>query len=193
MSTKRARVWATIIYPESSESENWREILTEAAIPAFVSPIHNKDRNPDGTKKKDHYHCMVMLDGVKTKEQMIEFFQKIHGVGAIPIMCTRSYARYLTHMDEDASKKPHYPVEEVEAYGGANYASIITMASDKYTAISEMIDYCDEQSIFCYADLLTYAKDNREDWFRCLCDNGTVTLVQYLKSKHWKYTNAYKR
>ena len=49
-----------------------------------------------------------------------------------------------------------------------------------------MIEFCDEQLIESYADLIHYAKDNREDWFQILCDSGTVTIVQYMKSRNWE-------
>ena len=63
---------------------------------------------------------------------------------------------------------------------------LINLASDKYSAIGEMIDFCIQNDVDCYAELLLLAKNNREDWFRVLCDNGTVTLVQFLKSKYWE-------
>ena len=54
--------------------------------------------------------------------------------------------------------------------------------------IKEMIDVCTENSIVGFAELFVYAKDNREDWFRVLCDNATLPMVQFLKSKHWELT-----
>lgn len=36
------------------------------------------------------------------------------------------------------------------------------------------------------AELLLFAKENRNDWFRTLCDNGTITMVQFLKSRYWE-------
>lgn len=188
MSTKRARVWASVVYPESAP-ENWKELLRDAKVPAFVSPLHDKDKE-NNILKKPHHHIMILNTSVKTREQMKEFFSKISGVGAEEVMSTRSYARYLVHIDNP--EKAQYRIEDVEEYGGADYASTISMTSDRYTAISEMITYCNEQGIISYADLLMYAKDNREDWFRCLVDNS-VAMVNFLKSKHWRDTNGYKR
>lgn len=47
----RTRNWATVVYPESAP-KNWREILGEMRVPCFLSPLHDKDINPDGTPKK---------------------------------------------------------------------------------------------------------------------------------------------
>ena len=74
----------------------------------------------------------------------------------------------------------------MQALSGADYNTMISLASDKYSAIGEMIDFCIQNCIESYAQLLLYAKDNCKDWFRVLCDNGTVTMVQFLKSRYWE-------
>ena len=48
-----------------------------------------------------------------------------------------------------------------------------------------MIAFCKAQSILNYADLLEYCSEERFDWFRVLCDNGTVVMKEYLKSRSW--------
>ncbi len=67
-----------------------------------------------------------------------------------------------------------------------DYQSMIGLATDKYSAIGEMIEHCLQNGIVSYAQLLLFAKENRNDWFRVLCDNGTVTMVQFLKSHYWE-------
>ena len=62
----------------------------------------------------------------------------------------------------------------------------VAVASDKYTAIGEMLEFCMVNGIESYAELLLYAKNNCIDWFHVLCDNGTVTIVQFLKSRYWE-------
>ena len=64
----RTRNYATVVYPESA-STDWLEKLSELHVPAFVSPLHDKDVNPTGESKKAHYHVMIMFDGVKTLDQ----------------------------------------------------------------------------------------------------------------------------
>ena len=51
----RTRNFATVIYPESAPSD-WKEILNQEFIPAFISPLHDRDTNPTGEPKKPHYH-----------------------------------------------------------------------------------------------------------------------------------------
>ena len=127
---------------------------------------------------------MLLFDGVKTQEQVQEIFTLIGGVGIEPVNCVRAYARYLCHLDNP--EKAQYDIKDVLSYSGADYSTIISLASDKYSAIGEMIEFCIQNGIDSYAELLMYSKNNRFDWFKVLCDNGTVTIVQFLKSRYWE-------
>ena len=178
----RTRNFATVVYPESAP-EGWQDILSELCVPAFISPLHDKDINPTGEAKKAHHHVVIMFDSTKTVEQAKEVFDKIGGVGAEKVNSLRGYARYLCHMDNP--EKAQYPVESVRSLCGADYTSAIGLITDKYKAIGEMIDYCEENDITSYSELLLYCRQERFDWFRVLCDNGTVVVKEYLKSRAW--------
>lgn len=178
----RTRNFATVIYPESAP-ENWQDILTEQFVPAFISPLHNLDVNPTGEVKKEHYHVLLMFEGVKTNEQACEIFNKIGGVGCERVQSLRGYARYLCHLDNP--EKHQYDTVDVRCLSGADYPSAIGLATDKYKAVGEIIDYCVANQVYSYADLLVYARNERYDWFRVLCDNGTVVVKEFLKSLKW--------
>lgn len=45
-----------------------------------------------------------------------------------------------------------------------------------------MMDFVDEQGQYSYAYLLRFARANRPEWFRCLCDNGTYVMKEYCKT-----------
>lgn len=179
----RTRNFATIVYPESAP-EGWLDILAEQCVPAFVSPLHDRDKNPTGEDKKPHYHVLVMFDSVKTAEQACDLFSQIGGVGYKVVQSLRGYARYLCHLDNEGDKTV-YSVEDVKCFSGADYINVIGLATDKYKAIGEMIDFCEENGVLSYSELLVYCRNERFDWFRVLCDNGTVVIKEYLKSKSW--------
>lgn len=181
-STRRVRSWATVVYPESAP-ENWMEILGEKCIPVMISPLHDFDLNPTGEAKKPHYHVLFNFEGKKSYDQVMEFVSLIAGVGLEPVGSTRGYARYLCHLDNP--EKAQYRPQDVKCYGGADYMSIIGLAIDKYVAIGEMMDFCDSNGIRSYASLMRYARDQRMDWFRILCDCGTMVIKEYLKSRSW--------
>ena len=178
----RTRNFVTVVYPESAPV-NWQEILSEQFVPAFISPLHCDDVNPTGETKKEHYHVMIMFDSTKTMEQAKEIFEKINGVGCEKVNSLRGYARYLCHLDNP--EKAQYSPEDVRCLCGADYTNAIGLVTDKYKAIKEMIYYCQENNIRSYSDLLEYSSEERFDWFRVLCDNGTVVIKEYLKSREW--------
>lgn len=180
--TLRVRNFATVVYPESAP-DNWQEILAEQFIPSFISPLHDKDINPTGEPKKAHYHVMLMFEGKKSKEQVQEIFNMIGGVGCEVVNSIRGYARYLCHLDNP--EKHQYAIDDVRALCGSDYSGTIGLAIDKYKAIREMIAFCNEFNIYSYSDLLEYCSIERMDWFRVLCDNGTLVMREYLKSKDW--------
>lgn len=184
---EKTRNWATVVYPESAP-ENWREILAETHIPAFISPLHDKDTNPTGEPKKAHYHVMLMYEGPRERSLVEPVFANIGGVGCEYVKAIRGYARYLCHLDNP--EKAQYSVDDVQAFGGALYTSVIGLPTDKYKMIREMIAYCEEKQICAYSDLLIWSMENREDWFQILCDSGTYVMKEYLKSKSWKLDNA---
>lgn len=178
----RTRNFACVVYPESAP-DNWQDILSDQFVPAFISPLHNKDLNPTGEVKKEHYHVMIMFDSVKTTEQAKVIFDLIGGVGCEVVNSTRGYARYLCHLDNP--EKAQYNIEEVRCLSGADYANVISLVTDKYKAIGEMIDFCQSNDIISYAKLLEYCRMERFDWFRVLCDSGTIVIKEYLKSRSW--------
>ena len=178
----RTRNFATVVYPESAP-ENWQDILAEQFVPAFISPLHDKDVNPTGEAKKPHYHVMIMFDSVKTREQAQAIFDLIKGVGCEVVQSVRGYARYLCHLDNP--EKYQYEQSNVRSLCGADYVGTIGLVTDKYKAIGEMIDFCELNDIVSYSELLKYCRMERFDWFRVLCDNGTVVIREYLKSRKW--------
>lgn len=182
----RTRNYATVVYQESDNYvENWQEVLADEKIPAFISPLHDIDVNPTGEVKKAHWHIIIMFSSVKTEEQAREVFEKINGVGCEAVKSIRGYARYLCHLDNP--EKAKYDEKDVRCLNGADYVGTIGLATDKYKALAEMMEFCKENEIYNYADLLEYAMLEHFDWFRVLCDNGTVVIKEYLKSRSWAY------
>ena len=183
----RTRNFATVVYPESAP-ENWKEILFSHCVPAFVSPLHDKDVNPTGEPKKPHYHVMLMFEGKKSLTQVEEIFKTIEGVGCEVVKSVRGYARYLCHLDNP--EKYQYDVSEVTCLA-SDYLGTIGLAIDKYVAIGEMQDFCDKYNVVSFYALATYARAHRSDWHRILCDCGSVFMREYLQSRQWSVDNGY--
>ena len=177
----RTRNFATVVYPESAP-EDWKEILYAHCVPAFISPLHDKDTNPTGEPKKPHYHVIIMFDGKKTIEQATEIFDSINGVGCEKVKSIRGYARYLCHLDNP--EKYQYETSEVQCIA-SDYLGTIGLAIDKYVFIKEMQDFCDKYNVVSFYALAKYARAHRSDWHRILCDCGSIFMREYLQSRKW--------
>jgi len=185
-SISKTRNYATVVYPESAP-ENWKEILEQCFVPSFVSPLHDKDINANGENKKAHYHVIIMFDNTKTEKQAKEIFDKIGGVGCEKVNSIRGYARYLCHLDNP--EKAQYCTQDVISFCGADYLETINLVTDKYKVLEEMINFCEKYNVTSFYLLSKYAFQNNESWRRCLADNGSVFMREYLKSKQWSAEN----
>ncbi|MBD5401984.1 replication protein [bacterium] len=179
----RTRNFATVVYPESAP-ENWKELLVQQFVPAMVSPLHDKDINPTGELKKPHYHVIIQFDSVKTADQAKEVFEVIGGVGCEPVKSIRAYTRYLCHLDNP--DKAQYSVDDVLQFGGADFYKIIECVIDRYTAIAEILDFCDDNQIYSFRKLVQICRQEHFEWFRSICDGGIYVIKEYLKSANWE-------
>lgn len=182
--TKRYRNYVAVVY-EDSAPENWRDILSEQHIPLCISPYHDQDKTAMGESKKPHYHVMLCFDAPKTPEQAKEVFASINAVvspkkSEFIVNSLRAMARYFCHLDNP--DKAQYQTEDVRCMAGLDYFALIGLASDKYRAIGEMMDFCRANQIISFAELMMYCKNERYDWFRCLCDNASYCMSKFLRS-----------
>ena len=182
-SGERTRNFAFLVYPDSALAD-WRETLNEAHVECFISPLHDKDVNPDGSQKKPHWHVMVMYSSVKTKKQAAELRDAIGGVGWENVASARGYARYLCHLDNP--EKAQYSPEDVVELGGADYADVIRRATDAVKAVSEMMCYIRENNVLFYSDFVDYCADERPDWFESLVTRNTYAVYTYIKARSKK-------
>jgi hypothetical protein len=177
----KTRNWAFVLYPESAP-ENWLDMLTDEHMPILVSPLHDKDRAKDGNIKKAHYHIVIMSDGPISQKRANEIIEPYYGTqSAEYVKSLKGYARYLAHLDDP--EKFQYDPSEIIALGGADLNELLKPSrSDKYQYIGEMIDYCDDNNVFEFSDLLKYARKERQnDWFPVLVDSAYL-MSRYLTS-----------
>lgn len=184
----RTRNFACTVYLDSAPF-NWLDILSDFHVPCLISPYHDKDLNANGEIKKPHYHVLLLFDSVKTPEQAVEVFMSFNGVGCEIVKSLRAYARYLCHLDNP--DKYQYSIADVKQFGGVDYQDIISSSSDRYFAFEEMMEFCDKYNINSFYLLSKYARKNRPDWFRILCDSGTIFIKEFLKSREWSQKFGY--
>lgn len=180
---ERVRNIAMVLFEDSCNPQ-WKEVLEEEHIPCMWI-YHDKDVNPTGEPKKPHYHLMLLFDNKKSKKQLQAYAELLGAANGVyqNIQSIRGMARYLCHMDNP--EKYQYDSSEVHSIA-VDYNGIVGMPQDKYKAISEMIDFCEEENIISFRELLIYARIHKYDWFKSLCDNSSFVIKEYLKSKEWE-------
>jgi len=110
----KGRHFAYVVYPDSAPAD-WIEQIKNIGLAFVVSPLHNKDINADGTKKKDHWHIIVSWGNTTTYRAAKGLCNILNC--PIPQMlrnCNGMY-RYLTHKD---NPEKHQYKEQPKCYNG---------------------------------------------------------------------------
>lgn len=178
----RNRGFAFVIYPESAP-ENWRDIIDSFHVQWAESPLHEFDSDPGtGEKKKPHWHIVLNFDSVKSLDQVKKLIEPLKGTIPIPLNSVRGMVRYFAHLDNP--EKYQYPVDQIIGHGGMDVADLLRLsASARYAVIRKICQYCKENNVVEFYELLDYAMaEHFEDWFPLLCDNSAYIVSTYIKS-----------
>lgn len=187
---ERTRVYATVIYPESAPKD-WKEQLTQWHVAAIVSPLHDKDVNPDGTIKKPHHHIMFLFENKKSLEQIKPIFDSINAVGRENIISTRGYARYLCHLDNP--EKAQYNTTDVLCFGGADYTALINSPSDDLKTLISVFDFIRRNQIRSLAHLIDYCVKYNSEWLMLITRDKAYIIDKYIKSASWELDSGQER
>lgn len=178
---ERGKNWVAVFYPDSLP-ENWRTLCREMLTDIIISPLHDKDIQPDGTKKKPHYHVVFKFSSNKSFEQVKEMLKPFNCPIPQKVTSIKGQIRYLTHIDDP--DKYQYEQTDIEVIGNvdlSHYFQITQM--DRYEMISEMMDFIDDNLITEFSQLMQYCRQHRrDDWFPLLCDNSTYVIDKYISS-----------
>ena len=159
----RSRTWAFIVYPESLP-DNWLEIARDLHTPGAISPLHDKDVNPTGEKKKPHYHILLKFANKKSLDQLINIAQSFNSnVFPQPVDNFDGYLRYLIHID-NPEKYQYEPKDiiplcglDIETYFAPTKSAAAEISReiyefildhDKITEIDELAPYCTKEWIY---------------------------------------------
>lgn len=183
----KKRYWAFVLYPESAP-ENWREILQQTGLSICVSPLHDKDINPTGEKKKAHYHIILCYSGPTTFKCVKAITDSLNQPIPIALEQVRGYFRYLTHKDNP--EKYQYDEKEIttindfdiDNYNDLSVSQIKTIMIDiqKIIRDNDILEYC---------DLLDFLLDSELFSYLDVAQNHTIlfnTYITSLRNKHKK-------
>lgn len=185
---EKGRNWATCCYPESMPS-NWLEILQDTMIQIAISPLHDKDENPDGSPKKPHYHILFMFDGPTTKNRVKTICDSINAVNPIKIDSARGMYRYHIHIDNP--EKYQYNDRDrilLNGFDKSNLEHFTEMEMDRLE--NDVLDIIEAFNIIEYRDLLKLLKECSYLNLLYVAKKRTIMLNAYIKSRKYSIKNS---
>lgn len=182
-SKSKERYWTFILYPESAP-ENWKEILRETGLHIAISPLHNKDINITGEKKKEHYHIVLFFDGPTTYKRVASITEELKATIPQRVMSPIGAIRYLTHKDNP--EKAQYDERDIITLNGLDLKDINGLTTSMVLQIKRaIIRLSKEQKIYEYSEMYDYLDSiDMVDMIDVLT-NHTIFFNAYFKSKHF--------
>lgn len=176
----KKRNWALVLYPESAP-ENWKEILTQTGLEIAISPLHNKDKQPDGTLKKAHYHIILCYPGPTTYNVVRSLTEQLNAPMPIPLESVKGMYRYLTHRDDP--DKYQYDEREIQTLGGFDIRDFSDLSvTDKARIKGELTKLIYENGITEYADFINSVMAlDKMDYF-IVASSNTIYFNTYIRS-----------
>lgn len=185
MQNIKGRNWAFVMYPESMP-DDWFYKLQMTGLPMAISPLHDKDINPDGEEKKPHYHVICYYENTTTFKNVKENVTDLVN-GTIPIKLESMQGMYRYHLHLDNPEKYQYDDKNRTFLNGFDVNKVDSLT---YTEINKILFQLQQviidKKILEYADLLDLLHD--EDMMNLwdVARNHTVFLDRYITSRRYK-------
>lgn len=179
---KKGRLWATVGYPESLPID-WLERLSETGLQVAISPLHDKDFDPNGQPKKSHYHIIFVYDGPTTQKHVKDLCDSLNMVLPIKLESLRGMYRYHLHLDNP--DKYQYDDRDRQFLGGFDPTQVEALTTTEVNKIlKELVMFIEDNDIIEYRDLVfnLIHEPNMYD----VAVRHTMFLNSYIRSKRHK-------
>lgn len=180
---ERTRNWSTILYPESCDPD-WKEFLLSLHVSFAVSPLHDKDVDPNGEVKKAHWHIVFAFDSVKSYDQVKDICDLICATPPQVCFSLRGQIRYFCHLD-NPDKYPYNP-DEIFTHCLDIQELLKKSQGEIHHMLKNILQFCRDNKIVEFCDLIDYCVDQDDDWFDLLSERYTLFLTSYLSSLRGK-------
>lgn len=181
MKNSKERYWTFVMYPDS-RPEDWKELLQQTGLKIAISPLHNKDKNPDNTKKKEHYHVLLCFDGPTTYKRALEVASSVNGTIPQRVMSTTGMIRYFSHKDNP--EKAQYDEKEIIVINEMDIKSIVQPTTSEVEQMKRnVITIIKELEIKEYGKLVDYLMEQKLYDYLEIVSNKTIFFTAYLNSK----------
>lgn len=179
----KTTLWTFIYYLDKYDLDFLKKYLVDDLhLTCVISPLHDKDVNPDGTLKKIHYHVLICFSSKKTFEQVKTITDFLSS--PIPQPCTNKSGmiRYFIHIDNP--EKAQYSKSEIQTYGKIDIEDYFKpSARENVHTAMEILQFCLENDIDSLDQLNDYCMENNFEWFAFLFNN-TYYIDRVLSRRH---------
>lgn len=168
----KSRNWSMILYPESLP-ENWQDIIADWGFPMAISPLHDADKNDDGTLKKPHYHAILIYSNTTTEKSIKTLTDALNQPKPQACMTVLGAYEYFTH--KNSPTKHQYCEEDIKVINGfsiLNYQR--PTRQNSIDQMKETLSIIRGNNLTSFADLVEF-----------LLDSGNVTLLEYVQANSY--------
>ena len=184
----KKRNWALVAYPESLPAD-WLQILADTGLQVAVSPLHDSDVNPDGEKKKAHYHLILCYPGPQTYNAVKTLADSLHCPIPKPLESIRGAYRYFTHLDNP--EKFQYDASLIQCLNGFSILDYVELTKSEVLRIKQDLQgFIRAQNIMEYSDLMDTLQDNGNSDYYDVASSNTYFFEKYITSRRNKAKNA---
>lgn len=177
----KKRNWTFVLYPESAPAD-WLEKLKLSGLMAAVSPLHDKDINPTGEKKKAHYHVLLVYSGPTTYNAVAKFTASFNATIPQALESVRGMYRYFSHMDNP--EKYQYNADDIITVNGFNIADLVELTKSEVNELKmNILKFIREIGIKEYSDLVDFLIDNEMLTEYDVAINNTFFFNTYITSR----------
>lgn len=179
----KSKYFCALLYPDSTtyDCDKIIKSLAQEHITFAVSPIHDKDVEKDGSKKKAHYHVLVAYSSATTLKNIRGWFNacglpetELHSVR----LCASGvgYYRYLTHKDNP--EKAQYSSKDIRVFNDSDelFKKFSKTTSDKIDDLIRIFQIVDELKTISFHSLIQYLMLNERDLFKLLTSSSALAI-----------------
>lgn len=183
----KKRNWAFVAYPESVP-QDFFEQLTKTGLQIAISPLHDKDIEPDGKAKKPHWHIILIYNGPTSFAVVKKLTDSFKSPIPIPLEGVRGYYRYFTHKDNP--EKYQYDEKEIKCLNGFSILDFVEITKSEVMKISKELQILiQNKNILEYSDLMDFILEFGTDSEYDVASSHTYFFDKYISSRRNKNKN----
>lgn len=179
----KSKYFCAVLYPDSDtyDTDKLIKSLAKELLTFAVSPIHDKDVEEDGSKKKAHYHLLLSYSSATTLNNIRSWF-KACGMPESDLHSVRvcasgvGYYRYLTHKDNP--EKAQYNDNDIRVFNDSDelFKKFSKTASEKIDDLVRIFQIVDELNTISFHSLIQYLMLNERNLFKLLTSSSALAI-----------------